>query len=404
MSLTTQNASSETRTKKTRTGMRVYWSTVPSEDHPDSNEDAVLVDAVLDLVAVFDGVGGYEGGEVASRIAAHAVLSTWRRQAPTAQDLASQRALMRAALLEADREVREAVDRQPELTGMATTAIVARIWETPDHRYLLVHGHVGDSRLYLLRARGELERVTVDDGILSTHVSVGLISEEEALKIDQAEDWEELDERQKRYFYQRGLITQAIGGRGEPEVHVGEQELRAGDRVLICSDGIHDNLTEAEIVALLREHGRNDAGALVQAARRRAQRGALATMRSKPDDMSAIVIDVVMAPVASKPSRSGRTARTIKAPVTAKTSPASAAQTPKAKAKASELKAPTPKPKAPRSGSKASASSSGGKGRGSKARSSAPKLKASGRSKVKSADGQRDPSPSAKTPGASVKK
>ncbi|GEM_PF-1092618 len=404
MSLTTQNASSETRTKKTRTGMRVYWSTTPSEDHPDSNEDAVLVDAVLDLVAVFDGVGGYEGGEVASRIAAHAVLSTWRRQAPTAQDLASQRALMRAALLEADREVREAVDRQPELTGMATTAIVARIWETPDHHYLLVHGHVGDSRLYLLRAHGELERVTVDDGILSTHVSVGLISEEEALKIDQAEDWEELDERQKRYFYQRGLITQAIGGRGEPEVHVGEQELRAGDRVLICSDGIHDNLTEAEIVALLRAHGRNDAGALVQAARRRAQRGALATMRSKPDDMSAIVIDVVTAPVASKPSRSGRTARTIKAPVPAKTAPASAVQTPKAKAQASEPKAPTPKPKAPRSGSKASASSSGGKGRGSKASASTPKLKAPARSKVRSADGQRNPKASAKTPGAPVKK
>jgi serine/threonine protein phosphatase PrpC len=311
---------------------------------------------------------------------------------------------MRAALLEADREVREAVDRQPELTGMATTAIVARIWETPDHRYLLVHGHVGDSRLYLLRARGSLERVTVDDGILSTHVSVGLISEEEALKIDQAEDWEELDERQKRYFYQRGLITQAIGGRGEPEVHVGELELHAGDRVLICSDGIHDNLTEAEIVALLRAHGRNDAGALVQAARRRAQRGALATMRSKPDDMSAIVIDVVAASVANKPSRSGRTARAIKAPVTAKTAPASAAQTPKAKAQASEPKAPTPKPKAPRSGSKASATSSGGKGRGSRASASTPKLKAPARSKVKSADGQRDPKASAKTPEAPVKK
>ena len=408
MSLIAQNPSAETRTKRTRSGMRVYWSTIPSEDHPDSNEDAVLIDAMLDLMAVFDGVGGYEGGEVASRIAAHSVLSTWRRQAPTAQDLAGLRALMRAALLEADQEVRAAVDRQPELTGMATTAIVAKIWETPDHRRLLVHGHVGDSRLYLLRARGALERVTVDDGILSTHVAVGLISEEEALKIDQAEDWQELDERQKRYFYQRGLITQAIGGRGEPEVHVSEQEMRPGDRVLVCSDGIHDNLTEAEIAAVLREHGRNDAGALVQAARKRAQRGLRATMRSKPDDMSAIVIDVVATSAApTKPPRGGKAETMRKATRTAKTVPAPVGQAPssKAKVKAPEPQAPAPKTKASKPKVKAPISQAALRGTKTvRSKAQVPGPKAEGRaskqptSKAKSASGQRASKTSDKTP------
>jgi serine/threonine protein phosphatase PrpC len=304
-----------------RSGLRVYWSTVPSEDHPDSNEDAVLIDTTLDLVAVFDGVGGYEGGEVASRIAQHAVLTTWRSRAASAQNLAALRALMRESVLEADRQVRDAVDRQPELTGMATTAIIAKLWETTDHRRMLVHGHVGDSRLYLLRARGGLERVTVDDGILSTHVAVGLISEEEAFAIDQAENWEDLDERQKRYFYQRGLITQAIGGRGDPEVHVGQVELYPGDRVLVCSDGIHDNLTEAEIAQILRKSGRNDGEALVRAARKRSQRGLQATMRSKPDDMSAVVIDVAAVPAAPKAPRQGKTQPTVKAPAKAGTQP-----------------------------------------------------------------------------------
>jgi serine/threonine protein phosphatase PrpC len=320
--LTAPSTPAETRTKRLRSGLRVYWSTVPSEDHPDSNEDAVLIDAGLDLVAVFDGVGGYEGGEVASRVAAHAVLTTWRGQAAAAKDLASVRALMRESVLEADRQVREAVDRQPELTGMATTAIIAKFWETPDHRRMLVHGHVGDSRLYIFRARGTLERVTVDDGILSTHVAVGLIAEEEALKIDQAENWDDLDERQKRYFYQRGLITQAIGGRGDPEVHVDQVQLFPGDRVLVCSDGIHDNLTEAEIAQLLQKASRNDGDALVRAARKRSQRGLQATMRSKPDDMSAIIVDVSAVPVASKAPRPGKTQPTRKAPVTAKTQPA----------------------------------------------------------------------------------
>ncbi len=282
----------------------------------------MLIDALLDLVAVFDGVGGYEGGEVASRVAAHAVLATWRGRAAAARDLAGLRNLMRESVLEADRQVREAVDRQPELTGMATTAIIAKIWETADHRRILVHGHVGDSRLYILRARGSLERVTVDDGILSTHVAVGLISEEEALMIDQAENWGDLDERQKRYFYQRGLITQAIGGRGDPEVHVGQQELYPGDRVLVCSDGIHDNLTEAEITQILRKTGRNDGEALVRAARKRSQRGLEATMRSKPDDMSAVVVDVTAVATAPKAPRSGKTQPTRKASATAKTTPA----------------------------------------------------------------------------------
>jgi hypothetical protein len=104
-----------------------------------------------------------------------------------------------------------------------------------------------------------------------------------------------MDDRQKRSFYQRGLITQAIGGRGEPKVHVGEVEVVPGDRVLLCSDGIHDNLTEREIVALLRKGGRrgNSGDVLVHEARKRSQRGALATLRSKPDDMSAIVVEVV---------------------------------------------------------------------------------------------------------------
>jgi protein phosphatase len=335
-----------------RSGLRVYWSTVPSEDHPDSNEDAVLIDTGLDLVAVFDGVGGYEGGEVASRVAAQAVLATWQSQASAVQSLADVRNVMRDSVLEADRQVRDAVDRQPELTGMATTAIIAKLWETADHRRMLAHGHVGDSRLYILRARGALERFTVDDGILSTHVAVGLISEEEALQIDQAEQWQDLDERQKRYFYQRGLITQAIGGRGDPEVHLGQEELYPGDRVLVCSDGIHDNLTEAEITQVLRKKGRNDGEALVRAARKRAQRGLQATMRSKPDDMSAVVIDMVATAGAPKPPRQGKPQPTRKAAVTAKTRPAPkapvAARTkPPRKAPTTARATPAPKAKAP---------------------------------------------------------
>src|SRR5262249_40440050 len=133
----------------------------------------------------------------------------------------------------------------------------------------------------------------------------------------------------------RGLITQAIGGRGEPEVHVGEIEVRSGDRLLVCSDGIHDNLTEREILQVLRKVGKrgNSSDALVREARKRSQRGTQATLRSKPDDMSAIVIDILAAPKEapaphakkSSVSKGRRTAKTVPAPrrrTTAKTVPA----------------------------------------------------------------------------------
>ena len=400
MTLTAPSTPAETRTKRMRGGLRVYWSTVPSEDHPDSNEDAVLVDGPLDLVAVFDGVGGYEGGEVASRVAAQAVLSSWQSKAASARDLAGLRALMRESVLEADRQVRESVDHQPELTGMATTAIVAKFWETPDHRRMLVHGHVGDSRLYVFRGRGTLERITIDDGILSTHVSVGLISEEEALTIDQAENWQDLDERQKRYFYQRGLITQAIGGRGDPEVHVGQVEVYPGDRVLVCSDGIHDNLTEAEIAQLLQKGARNDGDSLVRAARKRSQRGLQATMRSKPDDMSAIIVDVTAVAVVPKPTGQGKTQPTRKASATAKTTPArkvsvKAKTQPTAKAGGAAKATPKNKATAPAKTTAASMPNAATRPK-AKTASGAGAKTTSGKSAAKPTSGQRAGKPPAK--------
>ncbi len=116
-------------------------------------------------------------------------------------------------------------------------------------------------------------------------------------------------------------------------MHVGEVELRPGDRLLVCSDGIHDNLTEAEIAQILRKPGRNDGEALVKCARKRAQRGLQATMRSKPDDMSAVVVDNLSLPAVPKKPASGKTQPTRKASATAKTRPA-AKTTPTSRPKA----------------------------------------------------------------------
>jgi len=177
-------------------------------------------------------------------------------------------------------------------SDLATTVALVALCRQPAQRgYTMVYAHVGDSRIYLLRANEPLRRLTSDDGLLAKLVENQVINEEDALRIDQAMRAEQLSDTEFSYFRLRGGITQALGGPQAPTNHLDQVTVYPGDRILLCTDGIHDNLTDEEIEAILRTGPRTSvARLLIEHSMARSNQERDITVRAKPDDMTAIVI------------------------------------------------------------------------------------------------------------------
>lgn len=194
------------------------------------NEDAVACwrgDGGEVALVVSDGMGGHERGREAAKIVVETCLATLDDADGDTPD----RLLLRAVAT-AHREVQRASESF-ETNGMGATVVVALL-EPADGAGLLHLAHVGDSRAYLYRGRS-LYRLTADHSLVAQLVRDG--------HLDEAEAWRHPD---------RNVIQRAIGQRQslEPEVRP-PQALTPGDRVLLCSDGLHDALPEREIARIL---------------------------------------------------------------------------------------------------------------------------------------------------------
>jgi len=182
--------------------------------------------------------------------------------------------------------------REAGTDDLATTVAIAGICrQNGKNEYTMVYAHVGDSRVYLLREHESLKRLTNDDGLLGRLVENQMVEEADAQRIDQAKHAGELSDAEFSYFRLRGGITQALGGPLPPNIHIDQVPISIGDRILLCTDGIHDNLTDVEIEEILRKAPRNSvARLLVEHALLRSREERQVTIRAKPDDMSAIVL------------------------------------------------------------------------------------------------------------------
>jgi protein phosphatase len=183
------------------------------------NEDRYLVDHEDRLYAVADGMGGHRAGEVASATAIDALQAAFAEGAPLDQ-----------AVGEANAAVFEKASSNLEMRGMGTTLTAAALLD--DHRALL--GHVGDSRAYLMRD-GAVTQITEDHSLVEQLVREGRLSPEEAAS-----------------HPQKAIITRALGIDPDVEVDTYPVDLRPGDRLLLCSDGLTNMLADTAIAGVLR--------------------------------------------------------------------------------------------------------------------------------------------------------
>ena len=184
-----------------------------------NNQDTVLEkDRVF---GVCDGMGGHRGGEVASSVAAEAFCAALA-------DLTPSPAALAGAVDAANAAVWEKAQTDESLSGMGTT--LTAVWF--DRQEALI-AHVGDSRCYLLRG-GELRQITDDHSMVMEMVRAGVITPEQA-----------------ESHPMRNIITRAVGTDETVETDVIREERKAGDLWLICSDGLHGMVPDANIGGVL---------------------------------------------------------------------------------------------------------------------------------------------------------
>lgn len=223
----------------------------------ENNEDAVF--ATPRMAAVADGVGGAKAGEVASALVIDAMVALEKRRLSGA--LSEE---LRAAVLDANQRLGFVVSCRPHLAGMASTLTTVAL--SNDGEYLIAN--VGDSRTYLFR-EGVLRQLTRDQSLIQMLIESGAITEAEA-----------------RVHPQRSVVLQALDGSEDRAPSITRCTAKAGDRLLLCSDGLSDVLSPEEISDVLRGGSRQAAvSELIAAALRAGAR----------DNISAIVADVVPA-------------------------------------------------------------------------------------------------------------
>ena len=201
------------------------------------NEDAVGSHASIGLVVLADGMGGYQAGEVASKMAVDIILSEIKAKYQQAMESADKdvltgispaSSLIEKAILKVNSSIYSAAQGKTQYQGMGTTTLVVMM-----HKNLISIGHVGDSRLYRLRDN-KLELLTEDHSLVRERVRNGLYTEAEA-----------------REAKNKNVLTRALGiaDRVKPELQ--EDTALLGDLYLLCSDGLNDMAEENEIKNVL---------------------------------------------------------------------------------------------------------------------------------------------------------
>ena len=211
-----------------------------------SNEDSFAISDDQTLLIVADGMGGHAAGEVASRLAVESierhisgsdprkeptVPASFRSPSGDEAGLPPPARRVLNAIRLANQEIVRSVRKDSSMRGMGTTVVIALI-----HGSRAFIGSVGDSRAYLVRD-GNLRQLTSDHTLVNEQVRAGALSTQEA-----------------RRHPARNILTRAVGSQEDVEPDLVEQDLRPGDMLLLCSDGLTTMVEDADILKTVLAH------------------------------------------------------------------------------------------------------------------------------------------------------
>src|SRR5229473_7822 len=182
------------------------------------------------LLVVADGMGGAAAGELASQMATDTIYDQMQKMWGAEKELTPQRFAYRLkeAVEVANGQIHAHAKAHPEVRGMGTTTTAAGV--LMDHVYIT---QVGDSRAYLIR-NGEAVQLTKDQSLMQRLVEAGELTEEEAAHSER-----------------RNIILQALGPDPKVKVDLTHQELRRGDVLVLCSDGLSGQVKKEEIAQIV---------------------------------------------------------------------------------------------------------------------------------------------------------
>jgi PPM family protein phosphatase len=195
------------------------------------NEDSVAIVKEVGLAILADGMGGYNAGEVASGMATAVLkndltadLAEWYKEL-TRKGTAKLHSLVQARVTGANTAIFQSAQSQRQYAGMGTTLVLALFRDDQ-----LTAAHIGDSRMYRIRA-GELNQITRDHSLLQDQIDAGMVTPEQA-----------------KLSLNKNLVTRALGVDPTVDAEMNDFQTQEGDIYLLCSDGLSDMVSEAEML------------------------------------------------------------------------------------------------------------------------------------------------------------
>ena len=212
----------------------------------EDNQDSVLAHVFDDSSGIFivaDGMGGYEGGELASSKTVEILFDAFKSGSISSMEDEELIERLQMAVKKANNEIFKTASENEKLYGMGTTVVVCIVTSGK-----LYTANVGDSRCYICN-KESITQVTTDHSLVHDLISRGLITREEA-----------------KVHPRRNVITRAIGSEENVDVDIFVNVLHTNDVILLCSDGLYNMLSDEEIKSTLRRFGTNVTKRLIKSA------------------------------------------------------------------------------------------------------------------------------------------